>query len=143
MARLSSLRRNSRCRALHHAPHRRSRYMRCQQTTFLRLENRFPGWSGLNAVEGDAFLDPRHCNRPGAPMPMPTPKERKSLDVDELVKALRDGRKGRSAAQCAEPLANRLSVWLSAESENRSVGYPLKKERAFGDGGAFEGVGSL
>jgi hypothetical protein len=41
-------------------------------------------------VEGDPFLNPRHCKRPGAPTPMPMPKERKSLDVDELVKALRD-----------------------------------------------------
>ncbi|OBT90469.1 hypothetical protein VE02_01182 [Pseudogymnoascus sp. 03VT05] len=61
---------------------------------FPEVGNRFPGWGGLNAVEGDPFLDPRHCKRPGAPtptpMPMPMPKERKSLDVDELVKALRD-----------------------------------------------------
>lgn len=57
---------------------------------FPGIGNRFPGWNGLRAVEGDPFLDPRHCKRQGAPTPMLTPKERKALDVDELLKALRD-----------------------------------------------------
>ncbi|KFY64400.1 hypothetical protein V496_03291 [Pseudogymnoascus sp. VKM F-4515 (FW-2607)] len=58
---------------------------------FPEVGSRFPGWGGLNAVEGDPYLDrSRHCTRQGAPTPLPTPKERKALDVDELLKALRD-----------------------------------------------------
>ncbi|KFY26936.1 hypothetical protein V493_03798 [Pseudogymnoascus sp. VKM F-4281 (FW-2241)] len=56
---------------------------------FPEVGSRFPGWNGLQEIEGDHFLAPRHCKRQ-SPVPMPTPKERKDLDVDELVQAFRD-----------------------------------------------------
>ncbi|KFY23455.1 hypothetical protein V491_02533 [Pseudogymnoascus sp. VKM F-3775] len=57
---------------------------------FPEVGNRFPGWGGLDTVEDDPFLNPRHFKRQVAQTPMPILTGKKSLDADELVKALRD-----------------------------------------------------